>query len=195
MFELLNFSKTFIKEHINASSVVADFTMGNGHDTEWLCSLVPEGHVYAFDVQKQAVENTRARLEAGGYHNFELFLDSHANCEQYIGTELDAGMFNLGWLPGGDKSIHTLRESTLPAVFSAVKLLKKGGLITVNVYPGHEEGEKEGELLLSELSKLSKFEYCVFVFRLVNSPEAPFIIGIEKYDKPDKTGKTDKKKQ
>lgn len=183
MLELLNFSKTFIKEHITESSVVADFTMGNGHDTEWLCSLVPNGHVYAFDVQKQAVDNTRERLEKGGYNNFELFLDSHANCEKYINCEIDAGMFNLGWLPGGDKSIHTLRESTIPAVFSAIKLLRKGGLVTINVYPGHDEGKCEGELLMEELSKLSRFEYCVFVFRLVNSPDAPFIIGIEKYNK------------
>ena len=183
MLELLNFSKTFIKEHITESSVVADFTMGNGHDTEWLCSLVPNGHVYAFDVQKQAVDNTRDRLEKGGYQNFELFLDSHANCEKYIDGEIDAGMFNLGWLPGGDKSIHTLRESTIPAVFSAIKLLRKGGLVTINVYPGHAEGKCEGELLMEELSKLSRFEYCVFVFRLVNSPDAPFIIGIEKYNK------------
>ncbi len=183
MFELLSFSKIFIKEHVNEASVVADFTMGNGHDTQWLCSLVPNGKVYAFDVQQQAVNNTRERLLESGFSNFELILDSHAKCEQYIGEEIDAGMFNLGWLPGGDKSIHTLRESTLPAVFSAIKLLRKGGLITINVYPGHAEGKCEGELLLEELSKLSKFEYCVFVFRLVNSPEAPFIIGIEKYNK------------
>lgn len=183
MLELLAFSKQFIKEHINEDSVVADFTMGNGHDTQWLCSLVPQGHVYAFDVQEKAVDNTRARLEECGYDNYELFLDSHANCESYIKCEIDAGMFNLGWLPGGDKSIHTLRESTIPAVMSAIKLLKKGGLITINVYPGHAEGKCEGELLMEELAGLSRYEYCVFVFRLVNSPEAPFIIGIEKYNK------------
>lgn len=183
MQELLNFSKTFIREHINENSVVVDFTMGNGHDTEWLCGICKNGFVYAFDVQEQAVENTQKRLCDSGFSNFQLIHDSHANCENYIKEEIDAGMFNLGWLPGGDKSIHTLRESTLPAVFSAIKLLKKGGLITINVYPGHAEGKCEGELLLDELSKLSKFEYCVFVFRLVNSPEAPFIIGIEKYNK------------
>ncbi|MBR3993950.1 MAG: class I SAM-dependent methyltransferase [Clostridia bacterium] len=183
MQELLNFSKTFIQEHITENSVVADFTMGNGHDTQWLCSLAKNGYVYAFDVQEQAVNNTRERLLECGYNNFELILDSHANCEKYIKGEIDAGMFNLGWLPGGDKSIHTLRESTIPAVFSAIKLLRKGGLITINVYPGHAEGKCEGELLMQELSALSKFEYCVFVFRLVNSPEAPFIIGIEKYNK------------
>ena len=183
MFELLNFSKTFISEHINENSVVADFTMGNGHDTQWLCSIVKNGFVYAFDVQEQALRNTDERLKKEGYSNYKLILDSHASCEKYINEEIDAGMFNLGWLPGGDKRIHTLRESTLPAVMSAIKLLKKGGLITINVYPGHEEGKCEGELLDEELSKLSRFEYCVFRFRLLNAPDAPYIIGIEKYNK------------
>lgn len=183
MQELLNFSKDFVKEHIKENSIVADFTMGNGHDTEWLCSLVKSGYVYAFDVQEQAVINTKNRLTEHGFSNYELILDSHANCEKYIKCEIDAGMFNLGWLPGGNKSIHTLRESTVPAVLAALRLLQKGGIITINVYPGHPEGKLEGELLIEELGKLSKFEYCVFVFRLVNSPEAPFIIGIEKYNK------------
>ena len=183
MIELLNFSKSFLREHLPENGVAADFTMGNGHDTEWLCSLTPQGHVYAFDVQDQAVENTRARLAARGFTNFELIRDSHANCERYIKSELDAGMFNLGWLPGGDKSVYTRRESTLKAVNAAVGLLKKGGLLTINVDPGHEEGRLEGEMLQEELAKLAKLEYCVFLFRLVNSPDAPYILGVEKYNK------------
>ena len=67
MQELLNFSKTFIREHITESSVVADFTMGNGHDTQWLCEQVgKDGFVYAFDVQQEAVERTRERLTQAG---------------------------------------------------------------------------------------------------------------------------------
>ena len=38
-----------------------DATMGNGHDTCLLARLVgPKGHVDAFDLQPQAVENTAA---------------------------------------------------------------------------------------------------------------------------------------
>ena len=41
---------------------VVDATMGNGHDTLFLCELVgEEGRVYAFDVQAQAVKNTKKR--------------------------------------------------------------------------------------------------------------------------------------
>ena len=59
---------------------VVDATMGNGHDTQMLCETVgPEGRVYAFDVQAQAVEETRKRLwEQGLDGRAELILAGHA---------------------------------------------------------------------------------------------------------------------
>ena len=93
-------------------------------------------------------------------------------------------MFNLGYLPGsGDKSVHTLRTSTLPAVEAAIRLLKKGGILVISVYPGHEEGRMEGEMLSDYLSRYDKKYYCVTKLRLINSPDAPFILAVEKYDK------------
>ncbi len=184
MFELLDAAKAFIEVAIKPNSVLCDFTMGNGHDTEYLCRKVPQGKVYAFDIQKSAVENTAARLEAAGITNATLIHDSHAECEKYITEEISAGMFNLGYLPGsGNKNIHTMRESTMPAVNSAIKLLKKGGVLVISVYPGHAEGKLEGEMLCEALSQLDKKYYCVTNLRLINSPDAPFIIAVEKYDK------------
>lgn len=185
MFELLDISKKFLESlDLCEKATLCDFTMGNGHDTEYLCRLSRGGKVYAFDVQKQAVENTRKRLEeAGLLDNAVLIHDSHANAEQYIKEEIDAGMFNLGYLPGGDKTIHTMRESTLPAIQSAIKLLKPGGIVTINVYPGHEEGNLEGQMLLEELSKYDKKYFCMTLIKLINSPDAPFIIVCEKYNK------------
>ncbi len=184
MFELLDFAKFFIKDVIKEDSVLCDFTMGNGHDTEYLCKAAPKGKVYAFDIQKSAVENTEARLNAAGLTNAVLIHDSHAECEKYIKEPIDAGMFNLGYLPGsGNKNLHTMRQSTLPAVQGAINLLKKGGVLVISVYPGHEEGRLEGEMLCQELSKLDKKLYCVTNLRLINSPDAPFILAIEKYNK------------
>ncbi len=183
MFSLLDTAKSFIEGAIKPDSVVADFTMGNGHDTEYLCSKVPDGKVYAFDIQESAVENTRKRLADGGFANAVLIHDSHAKCREYIKEPIAAGMFNLGRLPGGDHSIHTMRPSTLEAVKGAIDLLIPGGSIVISVYPGHEEGRLEGEMLLEELGKLDRFHYCVVHFHIVNSADAPFIISVEKYDK------------
>ena len=63
MIDLLSLHKLFIGNHIKEGDVVVDFTMGNGHDTAFLSKAVgPEGHVYAFDIQAQAVESTRKNL-------------------------------------------------------------------------------------------------------------------------------------
>ena len=185
MYELLDVAKKFLEGgKIPEKAVLCDFTMGNGYDTEYLCRLSRGGKVYAFDIQAQAVNNTRARLEAAGFADTaELIHDSHANAHLYVKEPIDGGMFNLGYLPGGDKSIHTMRESTLPAIRTAVELLKKGCVLVISVYPGHAEGSEEGKLVSEELSKLDKKLFCVTYFRIINSPDAPFVVAVEKYDK------------
>ena len=62
MLDLLDLQKHFILTHLKEGDIAVDFTMGNGHDTEFLSKTVGEsGHVYAFDVQKQAIESTSAQ--------------------------------------------------------------------------------------------------------------------------------------
>ena len=185
MFQLLDVAKIFLNQaQIPQDGVLVDFTMGNGYDTLYLCSLVPDGTVYAFDIQKEALVNTGARLDdAGVTANVVLLHDSHSNAKKYITGEIDAGMFNLGYLPGGDKSVHTMHESTLVAVKDAVDMLKKGGFLVISVYPGHPEGKVEGEMLLEMLSGYDKKLYSVSRFHLVNSPDAPYVIAVEKYNK------------
>lgn len=184
MFQLLDVAKKFLNSaNIRKDGILCDFTMGNGYDTLYLCSLVPDGKVYAFDIQEDAIKNTRARLDSENVKNAELILDSHANAKKYVKEEIDAGMFNLGYRPGGNKSVHTMHESTLCAVKDGVDMLKKGGVLVISVYPGHDEGRLEGEMLLSMLKEYDKMKYCVSHFHLVNSPDAPFVIAVEKYDK------------
>lgn len=60
---ILPFSKTLIKQHITPESIVVDATCGNGNDTLFLAEQVPEGHVYGFDIQDLALENTRDKVK------------------------------------------------------------------------------------------------------------------------------------
>ena len=181
MIDLLTLHKQFIEPHIFKGAVAADFTMGNGHDTLWLCQQVGEnGRVYAFDIQEQALNNTRALLSRElPYENYTLIHDSHANALEHIHEPINVGMFNLGYLPGGDKSVTTLRPSTLAAVEAAISLLAPDSILLVAVYPGHAEGEAEGEMLREYFSGLSRFRYCAGIFKLVNSPTSPFFYIIE----------------
>ena len=59
-----------------------------------------------------------------------------------------AVLFNLGYLPGGDKSVTTTKEETLKAVSEAVDLVKPGGLVCAVLYSGHEQGAEEKTVLL-----------------------------------------------
>ena len=182
MMQLLDAAKSFLYGKIKEDDTLVDFTMGNGHDTAYLCSLVPKGKVYAFDIQKEALENTRKLLTEKGYENAELILDSHANIAKYV-SHFKCGMFNLGYRPGGDKSVTTLTESTLKAVTDGIELMEKGGVLVISVYPGHAEGEKEGRELYSLLSAYDKIYYSVIQYKMINSPTSPFIFAVEKYDK------------
>ena len=181
MLDLLELHKKFILEHLKEGEVAVDFTMGNGHDTEFLSKTVGErGRVYAFDIQEQAVISTRKNLVAAGCpENYTLIHDSHHNVKNYVSEPIKAGMFNLGYLPGGDKSITTMRETTLPAIEAAISLLGKDAILLIAVYPGHKEGEEEGKEICTYLSSLSRFQVCVTKVQILNSPTSPFFMVVE----------------
>ncbi len=181
MIDLLDLHKQFILTHLREGDIAVDFTMGNGHDTEFLSRTVGEnGHVYAFDIQSAAVESTRKRLkETGCPDNYTLICDSHHNVKNYVNCEIKAGMFNLGWLPGGDKSITTMRETTMPAIEAAISLLGRDAILNIAVYPGHPEGDAEGAMIEEYLSSLSRFKVCVTKVKIANSPTSPYFFMIE----------------
>lgn len=182
MVDLINLEKQFLSEHIKSGGTAVDCTMGNGHDTCWLSRAVgPQGRVYAFDIQKQALDSTSALLKSEGCdNNYTLILDSHENVAEYVKEPICAAVFNLGYLPGGDKSVTTLRPSTAKAVSATISLLDHDGIVLVAVYPGHEEGALEGEMLTQMLSEYDRREICVSKFSIINSPTSPFFFVIEK---------------
>ena len=157
--------------------------MGNGYDTLFLSTLVPNGKVYAFDIQESAIKSTEQKLIENGVSNVTLIHASHSEVKKYVETPINAAMFNLGYLPGGDKSIHTMTETTLTAVQSALDLLAHGGVLTVSVYPGHDEGTREGEALLDMLSQIDRHDFSILQCKMLNSPTSPFIIAIERNKK------------
>lgn len=58
---ILPFSKSLIDSHINHNSIVIDATCGNGNDTAYFAQHVPNGFVYGFDIQEQAILNTQQK--------------------------------------------------------------------------------------------------------------------------------------
>ena len=183
MVDLTGLHKHFILEHIKEGDVAVDFTMGNGNDTLFLSKAVGvDGKVYAFDIQEEALISTRKYLEDNSApENYTLVCDSHHKVMNYVKEPIKAGMFNLGYLPrSGKKAVTTLRETTMPAVEAAIDLLLPDGVLIVAIYPGHEEGALEGEMLREYFSTLSRFKICASEFRILNSPTSPYFFLIEK---------------
>ena len=179
MIDLRELRKYFLRPYLNEGALAVDCTMGNGHDTSFLSKSVGEsGHVWAFDIQQAALDSTAKRLsDEGCPDNCTLILDSHANLCEHVKQPVNAVVFNLGYLPGsGNKALTTMRESTLKAFDSALSLVEKGGIVFVAVYPGHEEGRLEGEMLQARVAELERHVWCATVLRILNSPESPYFI-------------------
>ena len=186
MVDLVGLHKYFIMEHLAEGDVAVDFTMGNGNDTLFLSKAVGEsGKVYAFDIQEDALTSTRAHLEANGApENYTLICASHHRVKEFVTEPIKAGMFNLGYLPrSGRKAVTTMRETTMPAVEAALELLAPDGVLIVAIYPGHEEGTLEGEMLREYFSSLSRFRICPSEFKILNSPTSPYFFLVEKSPK------------
>lgn len=183
MVNLTELHKHFILEHLHAGDVAVDFTMGNGNDTLFLSKTVgAEGRVYAFDIQEEALTSTEAFLKANEVpENYTLICASHHLVKEYVKEPIKAGMFNLGYLPrSGRKQVTTLRETTMPAVEAAIELLADDGVLIIAIYPGHEEGALEGDMLREYFATLSRFKICASEFKILNSPTSPYFFLVEK---------------
>lgn len=184
---VLPFAHSLLEATVKEGDVTVDATVGNGHDTYVLANLVgPNGKVYGFDIQQDALENAHKRIEESNLNErVELFLKSHDQIESVIPTEfhkkIKGAIFNLGYLPGGDKTIVTTPESTISAVKQLLSIMSPGGIIVLVVYHGHPEGQIERDLLIQYVKTIDQKQAQVLQYQFLNQiNHAPFIIAIEK---------------
>ena len=118
-----------------------DATMGKGNDTLFLCELAGEnGYVLAFDIQEEALINTRKRCQ--DLNNIVYIKDNHLNFGKYIKEEVKLFVFNLGYLPGCSTEIITESDNTLKTFIKAYEYLQDG-YIAITFYRGHKGGNDE----------------------------------------------------
>lgn len=182
LLRVLPYAKYLLGETVVAGETVVDATAGNGNDTLFLAEQVgDEGHVFAFDIQQAALDSTAERL---GELNkrVSLILDSHDNVEQYTEGPIGGAIFNLGYLPNSDDlSIVTKPDTTIRAIHTLLSMLKKGGIIAISVYDGHEGGKEERDALLNYVKTLHQADVHVIRYELLNQRNnPPFLIALEK---------------
>lgn len=172
-----------IAKIVRPGDLVIDATAGNGFDTAFLAGVVsPGGKVFAFDIQAEAIANTKKRLEAENLEKaVELYCLGHEELENILKSPVKAIMFNLGYLPKGDHAIITKPSTTIKAIQDGLRLLLPGGLMTVVLYPGHPGGEVEAETVVQFLESLDSSQYTVLKLDFINRRNnGPFLVAVEK---------------
>jgi 16S rRNA C1402 N4-methylase RsmH len=166
-------------------ALAVDATVGNGYDTLFLAHRVgPNGTVLGFDVQKAALAGARELLKfVGSAGRVSLIHDSHSRLETYIpyGAYVQAAMFNLGYLPRGNRQIITRPDTTIAALEALLQHLASTGRITVLAYRGHEGGILEYTEVRKFLESLPDAEWSVEELAgNGDSPTAPRLFQIAK---------------
>jgi hypothetical protein len=161
---------------IRTGDTVVDCTVGNGHDALFLAERTgKEGRLIGFDVQEEALENTRERLLEGGIDagRFTLILDTHERIDRYVSAGIAAAVYNLGYLPGGDRAVVTGRDGTIGSIGKALELLRPEGVVSVTLYCGHKGAAEEAEGVLHYAGSLDPGFLRVLHLHYPNQPNGP----------------------
>lgn len=180
---VLDYAKTLLRKSIDFGDVAIDATAGNGYDTLYLTELVGDtGHVFAFDVQQQALDATKARLkEHGVFERTTLILDGHENFAKHVDEPIGGAVFNLGYLPGADHTLTTQAQTTITAIDAMLEQMKIGGIVVLVVYHGHEGGKEERDNVLQYVECLPQKQVHVLRYDFLNQKnDPPFIVALEK---------------
>ncbi|MFQ6809915.1 MAG: tRNA (mnm(5)s(2)U34)-methyltransferase [Blautia sp.] len=181
-YQITKWSHELFQMQVRPGGCYVDATMGNGHDTLFLCKLAGEtGMVTAFDIQEKALEATEKLLrEYQMEKRARLYLDSHTNMDKYLEAEsVDGIYFNFGYLPGGDHNLATKADTSVEAIAKGLALLRKGGVLALCIYSGGDTGFEEKDRILEYLKSLDEKRYIVIVntyYNRKNNPPIPAFV-------------------
>ena len=184
---ILSYARLLLEKTVHAGYIAIDCTMGNGHDTLYLAKLVgSDGHVFSFDIQENALAETTQRLIAEGMsERVTLIHSGHETLQNFLPVKyhqkVTGAIFNLGYLPGGDKEIITTAPTTISAIKQLLEVMAPEGIIVVVIYHGHAGGDIERDQLLQFAANLPQDQAHVLEYRFLNQQNnPPFIVAIEK---------------
>lgn len=168
-------------QQLESGDIAVDATCGNGFDTAAIAKLLlPQlsGCLFAMDLQESAIAATRRRLAAEVGEEAALGVIFLQQCHsQFPPSLLPATVklivYNLGYLPGGDKTVTTQGASTLASLLAALPLIAPGGAISITCYPGHAAGAEELTAILSWAAALDPRLWGCCHHHWVNRPQSP----------------------
>lgn len=192
---IVPWSQQLVCEVLRPGDLAVDLTAGKGRDTFALATAVgSQGQVVAFDLQASAIRQAAVFLQKQGFvvHDWSgeqevpeqsgIFLleRCHSRLNAFLQRPVRAIIANLGYLPGGDRSLVTHVDSTLAALQQSLELLAPGGRLAVTVYPAHPGGSDEGSAVSRLFSDLSSECWQVLSLNVSNCLEAPYLLVAER---------------
>lgn len=167
--------ESLMKSKIPTSKICLDMTFGNGNDSYKMLSINKSIQIYGFDIQKNCIDNAKKT------NNLKVINDSHLNFENYTNEKIDFAVFNLGYLPGGDKNITTDYDTVIKTLEKLLKLMNIEGQIVITFYPGHRPGFEESINIINFLRNLNQKEFNVIRYDFINQiNNPPFVCLIER---------------
>lgn len=176
---VLQQTRFLLQGRVTPEGSAVDATVGNGYDTLFLAELVGEtGHVYGFDIQQSALDAAKIRFfDAGLNDRVTLLHAGHERMGEVLPAEVKGQIqtvtFNLGYLPGGDKTVVTRSDTTIQALSSALEWLAPGGIITAVLYNGHPGGQEEQDEVLRWARTLDQRTVQVLWYQFLNQRNHP----------------------
>lgn len=173
-------AQRLLTDRLSTADAALDATAGNGHDTLFLAKLTPpDAEIWAFDIQASALANTHKILvENGLVDKVRLVNACHSRIAIHIRQPLDVVMYNLGYLPGGDREMTTQGSTTIASLTQVIPLLSVGGLVSIVAYPGHPSGLREHAAVRDFLTDLPPNEYIVGCWSMPNQKKDPPVLYI-----------------
>ncbi|WP_314720650.1 class I SAM-dependent methyltransferase [Parvimonas micra] len=169
----------FMKNYIDKIKVAVDMTVGNGFDSKNILEILQPEKLYCFDIQQEALDNSKILLAK--YLNCELILENHKNFDKYVKENIDFAIYNLGYLPKGDKYITTNAEDVEESLKKLLEKLNFKGVIFITFYIGHSAGQIESLEISRFLQNLNQKEYTILKFTFENQKNnPPYVVMIQK---------------
>ena len=159
----------------NEIESIVDMTLGNGYDSLKLLKHFNSAFLYGFDIQKSAINNSTILLDKNNLNGRYLFFNkSHERASEYINKKIDIIIYNLGYLPGGDKKIKTTYKTTVLSLMDCIKNLSKiGTFVFITLYLGHEGGKEEYNSVIEYLKTLDQKKFNIFEISFINQINNP----------------------
>lgn len=84
--------------NLKKNSIIVDATLGYGGHSQRILEKIPEGFLYAFDQDKEAIKEANKKLEKTG-SNYEIIYSNFKNLKEELGKRnvlVDGFLFDLG---------------------------------------------------------------------------------------------------